>query len=317
MAAGSLAADAGSGAAVLAYPLTGRSGKRAAGIQGQLKNATILKAQQQHIASPLFSLEDVLITPRVIAPPPALSPGGVPVILDIAEQAVPYMLDWPELRVAFARLPWTLAEILPGDTHLAVLAPLGGGKTVALAHLATQGTRPQLASCFIQTLPVLVNAVDILACLSEKPQTVMETLAFAVSRDFAGVKAARLAPFLQTILELRGAPCCCLTVWMSCRTRLENDCSNSLLRSSRPTRSFAALPRPLPVISLGCPSWVLFRWLWRPGAGRSALNCLNAGGAPGKKQHRPQPSQPIRSNHSCWVRGFSMTRPLSLLLSSH
>jgi len=174
---------------------------RTAGIEGQLCNATILKAQQLHVASPLFPLEEILITPGLICPPPGIVPGGALPVLDIAEQAVPYMPDCPELRIAFGAPTMTLAQALEGDAHIAILGSMGSGKTVALAHLAVLLARHSELPAHLKGMtPLLVYAGDLLPARSN-PQPVLEILAACLSQDFLGLKAAKLVPYLTTILS--------------------------------------------------------------------------------------------------------------------
>lgn len=172
-----------------------------AGIEGQLRNATILKAQQMHMGSPLFSLEDILVTPRLIAPPPKMVPGDPPPSLDIAEQVIPYMPDWPELRVTYNAPTITLAEALQGDTHVVVLGLPGSGKTVALVHLALQlAHRTGLPAQFANTIPFLIYAPD-LAFQPVAPRPILTMLADSIVQDTAGLSASRLIPYLTSMLE--------------------------------------------------------------------------------------------------------------------
>ena len=66
------------------------------GTEIRLANDTLRHVQGLHLAAPLFSLDEIRIEPRILAPPPRARPGEDPPDLDIVTQTIPYLPDWPE-----------------------------------------------------------------------------------------------------------------------------------------------------------------------------------------------------------------------------
>lgn len=129
----------------------------------RFRNDTIRYAQHLHLAAPLFSLDEILLSPKVLAPPPPVEPEVSPPYYDISEHILPYLPIWPELGSEFGAPSFSLSQALSGGTHILVVGHAGSGKTVALAHLAIQAARhdPQIGE-LSNRLPVLVHAADLI-----------------------------------------------------------------------------------------------------------------------------------------------------------
>ena len=56
----------------------------------RFRNDTIRYAQHQHLASPLFSLDEILLPPKVLAPPPPVEPEATPPFYDISISCLIY-----------------------------------------------------------------------------------------------------------------------------------------------------------------------------------------------------------------------------------
>ncbi len=98
--------------------------------------------QQRHIAGDLFQLTDVLLEPRLIAPPaPVLPPGNEDVALRNVFDVVPMFHDLPQSYAPFNIQTMTLDDLGSGDRHVAILGPSGMGKSTALTTLALMALR--------------------------------------------------------------------------------------------------------------------------------------------------------------------------------
>ena len=95
----------------------------------RFRNDTIRYAQHQHLASPLFSLDEILLPPKVLAPPPPVEPEATPPFYDISEHILPYLPIWPELGSEFGAPSFSLSRALSGGTHILVVGQAGSGKT--------------------------------------------------------------------------------------------------------------------------------------------------------------------------------------------
>jgi len=110
--------------------------------------------QGLHLAAPLFSLDEILEPPQLLAPPPRVEPGLPLIAEDIVETTVPYLPAWPELAAIYKAPTISFSEALSGNSDIILVGQTGMGKTVALASLASRLARrdpePGLAS---ETLP--------------------------------------------------------------------------------------------------------------------------------------------------------------------
>ncbi len=114
-----------------------------ANVEVRLLNDVLRQAERMHLAAPLFSLSEILLQPRLLAPPVPVEPGIQMPPEDIATGAIPYIPDWPELAALYRSPTLTLAEALQGDANLILLGAPGSGKTVALANLAIRIARQE------------------------------------------------------------------------------------------------------------------------------------------------------------------------------
>ncbi len=167
----------------------------------RLGNDTLRMLQRWHLASVFFSLDEIMITPRLLAPavpPMAYEP---PASEDITDWAIPPTPDWPDL-LSYYNAPWlTVSEAMQGSANLAIVGQPGTGKTVALAHLAAQVIRkdPQ-ASHLANYTPVLVHAAD-LALPAANPEEPLSVLLPALSSYVNSIPAKRLPGVIQTLFQ--------------------------------------------------------------------------------------------------------------------
>jgi len=111
----------------------------AAGVLARLRHDVYFYAQHQHLAAVFFPLEDILIQPRILAPPALTftNEAGETIKSDIISLTIPYMPDWPEMASIYGSHTLTLVEALQGGANLILMGHPGSGRTVALAHLAS------------------------------------------------------------------------------------------------------------------------------------------------------------------------------------
>ncbi|OQX61478.1 MAG: hypothetical protein B5M51_07845 [Anaerolinea sp. 4484_236] len=76
--------------------------KMSASAEQRHRQNTLELAQRQHLAAPLFSLDEILIPPRLLSPPPLVTPGEeLPPAPDIVQKCVPYMPDYPAFAAEY------------------------------------------------------------------------------------------------------------------------------------------------------------------------------------------------------------------------
>ena len=101
----------------------------------------LYRAQSEHLLSALCPLDDILIEPRLMGKPYPLPDEVEEEQIPLSYSLIPYAPDLPQLA---SRLPAQTVNILDAISsakHIAVLAPGGHGKSVALATLASRYAR--------------------------------------------------------------------------------------------------------------------------------------------------------------------------------
>ena len=133
-----------------------------AGIEHRFREDILKHVQNLHLASSLFSLDEILIPPRLIAPPPLAFPDETPPSEDIVRLTIPYTPDWPELASCYGAHTLTPFQALEGGMNLAIIGHAGCGKTIALAYMASQLARQDpCAGEFQHFLPCYIHIHDL------------------------------------------------------------------------------------------------------------------------------------------------------------
>jgi HEAT repeat protein len=111
--------------------------RRTSGLEDNLRRITLRRAQGMHLAASLFSLDEILQEPRLLAPPPRVEPGVTGLQEDVISMTLPYMPTWPEVAAIYRAPTLSLTEAISGGSNTVITGWAGMGKTVALAHLAS------------------------------------------------------------------------------------------------------------------------------------------------------------------------------------
>lgn len=158
--------------------------------------------QNNHIASPLFSLDEVAIEPRLMVPPPPVVPGGEIPPEDITQIAIPFLPDRPEFAAAFGVKTFSFPQAMAKGANLLLIAPPGGGKTFALSLLAVRvAQRHPWAGDLGNLVPVLLHAAELR--LPGKNDDPIDVLYKALDEKVSTLVEAQLPALLNTIFETR------------------------------------------------------------------------------------------------------------------
>jgi hypothetical protein len=135
---------------------------RSTGVEERYRQTVLLQAQGLHLSAPIFSLDEIIVPPALLAPPPRVEPGAPLLSEDIVDATVPYLPAWPELEAIYHAPTLTLAQALSGNSDIVLTGQPGMGKTVALAYLASRLARrdpePGLSE---NTIPILIHVADL------------------------------------------------------------------------------------------------------------------------------------------------------------
>ena len=172
-----------------------------ANVDVRLRNDVLRQAERMHLAAPLFSLSEILLQPRLLAPPVPLEPGVQMPPEDIATGAIPYIPDWPELAALYRSPTLTLAEALQADANLILLGAPGSGKSVALANLAIRIARQETLPPNLQgVIPIWIQASD-LNLPPPATSSVLDVLVAAIAQYAGSLTISRLPVYLASTIE--------------------------------------------------------------------------------------------------------------------
>jgi HEAT repeat protein len=120
-------------------------------------------AQKQHIASSLFSLDEIAIIPKVLTPL-IQAPQFIEIPpTDSVSLTIPYTPDWPEMAAVYNGSTMTLIEALQGGANILLGGHPGCGKSFALAWLASVMARNTAGLGVLEdVLPIFIQATEVL-----------------------------------------------------------------------------------------------------------------------------------------------------------
>ena len=168
--------------------------RRSSNIEEHHRQAVLKKAQGMHLAAPLFSLEEIIIPPSLVAPPQQREPGDDTLAQDQTSLTIPYLLQDSMLASFYRAESFSLAEALSAGTHLAILGDPGMGKSVALAHIATLVAKedPEMGT-LQEAVPFLLHVADL--HLDEEPKDILDPITEFLSESASLFDAPRLPKF--------------------------------------------------------------------------------------------------------------------------
>ena len=177
--------------------------RRTSGLEDNHRRITLRRAQGMHLASSLFSLDEILQEPRLLAPPARVEPGVIGIQEDIISQTLPYMPAWPELAAIYRAPTLGVTEAIAGGSNIVIVGAAGAGKTVALAHLASLAANLQVQlapNSDVEAVPYLYHVAD-LQLPSDSSKDPASLLINAASEHAPLFDLRRLPGFIQQTLK--------------------------------------------------------------------------------------------------------------------
>lgn len=128
----------------------------------QYQKELISRVETMHLARAIFALEEIMIPPRLLAPPIASDPMREEPKPESALDLLPNLPDWSYLSGVYSSPRLSLVEALSEGVNLLITGRLGSGKSAALAYLALQVVRREKeAAALSNRTPMLVHAADV------------------------------------------------------------------------------------------------------------------------------------------------------------
>lgn len=170
-------------------------------VEAYLRREIVRTAQRQHIAAGLFSLDEILIQPRLLTPPGGQDPDADDSFQPIANRLIPYLPDWPEISAPYGVDTLLPHQALLSGRHLIIIGHPGSGKTVTLAHLASLlARRDAEVSTYAAALPLYTHILDLDTTIEEN-RGPLENLYKAVSSGASVVMQPQIPRFLRTVFR--------------------------------------------------------------------------------------------------------------------
>ena len=167
------------------------------GATDRFRNDLIARAETLHLARAIFTLDEVIVSPRLLAPPPPTDPSGKEPVPEEILGVLPSLPDWTLFSAVYRSPTLSVLEALKSGVNFMITGEPGSGKTTALAHLAVQcARREEAAGAAAQLMPVLVHATD-LRLGGRAGKDPLEPLLEAAQRTASTAIASRLPGFLR------------------------------------------------------------------------------------------------------------------------
>jgi len=175
--------------------------RRNYGLEEEIRKEVLIRAQEAHLANRLFSLDEILITPRFLAPPPHIEPGSIHFPDDTQSQVLPYLPDWPELPSLYGSTTLSPQEVVQSNHNFAIISPPGYGKTTMLAYITSIiARRSELVGETGNKLPLFLHIADFILA-PDKNTEPFEILLNAFRASYPDVTNSNLANFLYEALD--------------------------------------------------------------------------------------------------------------------
>lgn len=143
-----------------------------------LRELILYRAQSEHLLSALCPLDEILIEPRLMGKPYPMPEEVAEEQIPLTYSLVPYTPDLPQLSSRLPAQTVSIIDAIASARHIAILAPGGHGKSVALAALASRFARNETHAGRSYTgFPFYLHATDLTI---NNDQDILETLAAAL-----------------------------------------------------------------------------------------------------------------------------------------
>ncbi|MCQ3937773.1 MAG: hypothetical protein DPW18_12095 [Chloroflexi bacterium] len=169
------------------------------------RRATLRRAQGMHLAAPLFALDEIILEPLLLAPPPRVEPGTPPKFEDTITQTLPYLPAWPEIAAIYKPQTLTLPQAISGNANIVIIGQPGVGKTVALAHLASLASnRSESLGAMKEAVPFLVHVADLNLPVKDV-KNLLNPLIESAAEHVGAFDYGRLTSFIQNTFKNENA----------------------------------------------------------------------------------------------------------------
>jgi HEAT repeat protein len=163
-----------------------------------IRQDALKRAQKSHLAAQLFALDEILISPRLIPPPPLIDPTQENDAENLAVPSFPYLPDWPEVASTYQNDLYTLTQLVEKDANLVIVGQPGSGKSVCLAQFACDLARKDSTQNNTQAkVPIFLHIEDLLINPLPLPEELVPGISKALSARLPIFVQSRVPTFLK------------------------------------------------------------------------------------------------------------------------
>ena len=173
--------------------------RKSSNVESYHRERVLKRAQGMHLAAPLFSLEEIILTPSLLAPPLEREPGKEDGInQDQTNLTVPYLPQDSTLAAFYKTETLSIPEALSGGRNLVIVGNPGVGKTVALAHIASLTSKhdPSMGA-LADFVPFLLHVAD-LSLPDKELKDILDPIIEFITEDASLFNAPRLPKFIRS-----------------------------------------------------------------------------------------------------------------------
>jgi hypothetical protein len=174
--------------------------KGPSGIEERYRKLILKQVQGMHLAASLFSLDEIAVAPKLIAPPARMEPGMTHGEVDVVSQTLPYMPAFPELAATYGASSFSLAKALAGNVNIVLIGQPGAGKTFTLAHFAALLINHSPQTDHLKSyIPIMVHVSDL--DNSAKAPDLVSSITEVVSEQASVFDANRMPRFIRSLFD--------------------------------------------------------------------------------------------------------------------
>jgi HEAT repeat protein len=174
--------------------------KSSTGIEDRYRKLVLRQVQGMHLSASLFALDEIVVPPRLLAPPTQIEPDMAHIEEDVVSQTLPYMPAFPEIAATFRAPFFSLAKALAGNVNIILIGQPGTGKTVALAHLATQIVNHADEVDHLKNfLPFFFHVGDL--DIPPKSNDLLNSIIDIISEQVSVFDSGRTPKFIKSVFE--------------------------------------------------------------------------------------------------------------------
>jgi HEAT repeat protein len=172
-----------------------------AGAKDRYHEELLALVETRHVARAIFALREIIIPPRLLAPPPGADPQRSDPVAQDTLAVLPNLPDCNYLSGVYQSATLSLAEAVGSGADLLLTGDLGAGKTTALAHLAARAAERRIKhGGQDHPLPVFVHAADLIFERGFEKDP-LRTLVGAAQRNASAGLSSRLQGYLKPYFE--------------------------------------------------------------------------------------------------------------------